>query len=77
MSKTKIQIGYGSDKPLSQKKGLYGTRSSGKLMLNGGFNGAPTEDFHNIPNQRFIEIFGTENLPKWKKELLVAGESLE
>jgi hypothetical protein len=73
----KIMVGYGSDTRGSKKKGLYGSRSSGKLMMNGGFNGMPTIDFTNISEDRWIKMFGTENLPKWKRELLEAGESLD
>lgn len=76
MSGNKIQIGYGSDKPLSQKKGLYGTRRSGKFMGNGGFNGEPTVDFVGISDEEWARIFGVQSLPKWKQELLESGEEL-
>ena len=78
MSKTsRVQIGYGSDTRGSKKKGMYGKVSSGKYKANGGFSGEPTVDFTNVSNDRWAEIFGTENLPKWKRELLEAGESLD
>lgn len=76
MSK-KIQVGYGTGTRGSKKKGMYGSRSSGKVMQNGGFNFQPTVDFTQISDKKWIEMFGTENLPRWKKELLEAGESLD
>lgn len=76
MSK-KIQVGYGSGKPLSQKTGLYGGRSGGKLTRNGGFNGLPTVTFTSISEDKWVEIFGVDSMPKWKRELYEAGEPCE
>lgn len=70
---SKIQVGYGTGKPLSQKHGLYGTRRGGKKMINGGFNGAPTVDFTKVPDKTFIDIFGNSYIPKWKRELIEKG----
>lgn len=76
MSGKTIQIGYGSDKPLSQKYGMYGSRRSGKFMGNGGFNNCPTVDFTKITDKRWAEIFDTSTLPKWKRDLIESGEEL-
>jgi hypothetical protein len=73
MGATKIQVGYSSGKREYCKKG-YAGRSTGKKTMNGGFAGMPTVDFINISDERWAEIFGTENIPKWKKELLEKGE---
>jgi hypothetical protein len=74
MSATKIQIGYGSDQRGSKKKGLYGKKSSGKYMANGGFSGEPVSDFHSISDEVWVKIFGTNGMPSWKKELYDKGE---
>jgi len=63
----KIMIGYGSDKRTKNPKRCYGTRSSGKKMINGGFNFAPTEDFHNIPEDKWNKIFPNGFKPSWIK----------
>jgi hypothetical protein len=46
-------------------------------MGNGGFNGAPTVDYCGISDDRFKEIFGNAFMPKWKRELIEQGESLD
>lgn len=73
----KIQVGYGSDTRRRGRRGAYGSRNSGKVVLNGGFNYQPTVSFENISDKRWSEIFGTSALPKWKRELMEKGESLE
>ncbi len=77
MAKTKIQVGPGTGKPLSQKKGLYAGRSGGAYRGNGGFGNEPTVTFETTTDKQFLEIFGNAYMPKWKKDLLAAGESLE
>jgi hypothetical protein len=74
---SKIQVGYGTGGRKSLKKGTYGTCGGEKIKLNGGFNGMPTVDFTDISDDRWAQIFGTSSLPKWKRELLEAGESLD
>ena len=61
MADGKIQVGYGSDQRGSTKKGLYGTRSSEKNMMNGGFNFAPTVTFTNISADTWYNIFGEKS----------------
>lgn len=78
MAKTKLQVGYGSDRREgSTKKGLYGGKRTGKNNINGGFNNGIVVDFTRISEDKWNSIFGTENLPKWKRELLEKGESLD
>lgn len=72
-----IRIGYGSDQRRKNPKNCYGTRSTGKVMMNGGFNFAPTVSFENVSDARWAEIFENENLPKWKQDLLNEGKSLD
>lgn len=66
----KIQVGYGTGQRPRLPKNCYGTRSSGKKIINGGFNGAPTVDFTRVSDERWAEIFGAKSLPKWKQELM-------
>lgn len=77
MGSQRIQVGYGSDTRGKGPKNAYGKRTSGKVMYNGGFSGEPTVSFENISDQRWAEIFKTDSLPKWKRELLEKGESLD
>lgn len=70
-------VGYGSDKRRSNPKNCYGSRSTGKKVTNGGFNYQPTVSFENISDDKFTSIFGNAYLPKWKRELLERGESLD
>ena len=74
MGATRIQIGYGSDKRIVGRKGMYGKESSGKYRKNGGFSGEPVSDFHDISEFKWIEIFGTCGMPLWKKKLYESGE---
>lgn len=60
----KIQVGYGSGSRGSTKKNLYGGRSSGKKLINGGFNGAITLDYTRVKQEDWDRIFP----PKDKKE---------
>lgn len=53
----KIQVGYGTGRRGSSRRDLYGTRQSGKVMLNGGFNNAPTVDYTSISEERWNNIF--------------------
>lgn len=76
MSGKKIQVGYGTGKRGYGKPGMYAGRSTGKRSANGGFNGLPTVDFTNVSDKRWAKIFGTENMPKWKRELFERGEEV-
>lgn len=69
-----IRIGYGSDQRRKNPKNCYGKKSSGKVKMNGGFSGEPTTDFHDIPEETWINMFGTAGMPKWKLELLKEGK---
>ena len=74
----KITVGpYTHHNKKSTAKGLYSKRSSGKLVKNGGFSGETVVDFTKISDARWAEIFGTSSLPKWKRDLIEAGESIE
>lgn len=77
MSGKKIVVGYGDGGRPKNKNGWYGSKATGKLKMNGGFNFQPTISFETTPEQRFIDIFGVNNLPKWKKELIDKGIPLE
>lgn len=70
MGSQHIQIGYGSDTRSKGRPKAYGRRKSGKLVTNGGFSGEVVSDFTSISEDEWIRIFGTNGMPKWKKELL-------
>ena len=74
---SKVQVGYGSGGRQKGPKGAYGGVSMGKKRLNGGFNGLPTVDYTSVSDQRWAEIFGTESLPAWKREIVENGEKLD
>lgn len=76
MSK-KIQVGPGTGGRKKNKKNAYGGRSNGVKNMNGGFNGQPTVNFQKISEEQFTQIFGVESLPRWKRELLEKGESID
>ena len=57
MSKTKVQVGYGTGGRGSNGKARYGKRRSGKVVYNGGFSNQPTVDFTSITQERWDEIF--------------------
>lgn len=58
-----IQVGYGSDRRGGGKKGLYGGRTGGKYLANGGFGGQPRVTFETISDEDWDRIF-----PKQLKE---------
>lgn len=57
MSATKIQVGYASDRRESKAKRCYGKKSSGKVLLNGGFSFEPTVSYENIDQDVWDRIF--------------------
>jgi hypothetical protein len=67
MSATKISIGYGSDQRGKNPKNCYGTRSSGKKVINGGFCGAPTTDFVGISQEQWDTALPNSYKPSWMK----------
>jgi hypothetical protein len=67
MNDKRIQIGYGSDTRSKGPKGGYGSKKTGKVRLNGGFNYQPVEDFHNIPSEKWDSIFPDGYKPSWLK----------
>lgn len=69
----RIQVGYGTGSRNYGKPGMYGGRSTGKRTANGGFNGLPTVSFEKVSDERWAAIFGTDSMPKWKKELSDRG----
>lgn len=72
-----IQIGYGSDTRSRGPKNAYAGRTGGKKVMNGGFGNMPTISFETVSDDKFLSIFGNAYLPKWKRELLENGESLD
>jgi hypothetical protein len=68
MSKTKIQVGYGTGQRGTNKKGLYANRSNGKLTLNGGFNGCPTVTYETITDDQWNKAFPNSYKPSWLKD---------
>ena len=65
----KIQSGYGGLNGRSGgKKGLYGSRSSGKKLMNGGFNFQPTVTFESISEEDWDRVFPNSYKPKWMDE---------
>lgn len=65
---SKIQVGYGSDRRSRGTRKVYGGRTNGKKLMNGGFGGQPTVDYSRISDERWAEIFGKQSLPKWKQD---------
>ena len=64
----KIQVGYGSDTRPKLPKNCYGTRGSGKIVMNGGFCGAPTVDYHNVTDDLWYKALPDSYRPSWDKE---------
>jgi hypothetical protein len=64
----KTQVGYGTGMQGSTKKGLYGGRSSGKLLYNGGFGDAIRVNFTNIDEDKWDKAFPNGFKPNWDKE---------
>lgn len=48
-------------------KNCYGTRSTGKVMMNGGFNHAPTVDYAGL-GDKFDKAFPNAYKPSWMRE---------
>lgn len=67
MSKTKIQSGYGGLQPKRLPKKCYGKRSSGKKVMNGGFNFEPTVDYTKVDQEKWDKIFDKGFKPYWEK----------
>lgn len=64
----KIQVGYGSDRRGCSKKGLYGGRTGGKKLTNGGFNGLPTVDFARVTDNQWEQAFGKAGVPWYERD---------
>ncbi len=58
-----IMVGYGSDRRGGTKKGLYGGRTGGKYLANGGFGGMPRVTYETVTDEQWEAIF-----PKKKQE---------
>jgi len=69
----KIQSGFGSGKPLSQKKGLYGKRSSGKICYNGGFSFEPTMSYESVSDEQWEQAFGSAGKPWYERDSRYQG----
>ena len=57
MSKGKIVVGQATHQRGSKKKGLYASRASGKVVMNGGFNNAPTVTYESISQEDWDRVF--------------------
>lgn len=64
----KLQVGYGTGMQGSTKKGLYGGRSGGRVMYNGGFGNCIRVDFTNINEDKWDKAFPNSYKPSWAKE---------
>lgn len=64
----KLQVGYGTGMQGSSKTNLYGGRSNGKLLQNGGFGGCIRVNYTNISDDNWEKAFPNSYKPSWAKE---------
>jgi hypothetical protein len=64
----KIQVGYGTGLQGSSKTNLYGGKQSGKVKMNGGFNGCINVNFVSIDEDKWDAAFPNSYKPSWMKE---------